>query len=102
MEQPHFLVWSVKDTAKNSVMKNQIDKFKNDGDKTLLVKILEQFGLSYRPKVYQNNYDPNMLWGNGSVENQYLQNFYIHRTKKDVFMKHNWLTIAQREFAVDD
>ena len=41
------------------------------------------------------------MWGNGSIENQYLQNYYIHKSKKNVFMNHNKIKVYQHDFEID-
>ena len=42
------------------------------------------------------------MWNNGSIENQYLENYYLHRSKKNVWMRHNAVTIEGEEFELDE
>ena len=53
-------------------MQNELDYIAKEGDQTLLLKVLSQFNKDHHPTIYQDNYNPDMMWSNGSIENQYI------------------------------
>lgn len=83
---------------------DEIELFANSNhlsSENLLYQMLSQFKTDYHPKIYQNNYDSDLMWNNGQIENQYLQCKYLHKSKYQVFMGHNSITVGKKDFEID-
>lgn len=52
IEQPEILIWSVKQDSQYSQMKEELKHIKQEGDQTLLLKVLSQFNKEHHPKIY--------------------------------------------------